>query len=53
MLRQTNVILDNSVWPIWWKLNFGETKIRPVHVSGVVSRLYIGFKFDGWGIICR
>src|ERR1700722_5931154 len=23
----------NPVWPIWWKLNHGETKIRPVHVS--------------------
>jgi len=21
------------VWPIWWKLNHGETQIRPVHVS--------------------
>ena len=20
------------VWPIWWKLNHGQTKIRPVHV---------------------
>ena len=22
-----------TVWPIWWKLNHGDTKIRPAHVG--------------------
>lgn len=26
-------------WPIWWKLNHGETKIRPVHVMDVAQAL--------------
>ena len=30
---------DLTVWPIWWKLNHGQTKIRPVHVGGVTSYL--------------
>jgi hypothetical protein len=30
ILAQT---IYNLVWPIWWLLNHGETKIRPVHVS--------------------
>lgn len=26
-------LLNNMAsWPIWWKLNWGETKIRPAHV---------------------
>ncbi|EIW80946.1 NAD(P)-binding protein [Coniophora puteana RWD-64-598 SS2] len=28
-----------SNWPIWWKLNHGETKIRPVHVMDVAQAL--------------
>lgn len=27
-----------TVWPIWWKLNHSETKMRPVHVRVVMSR---------------
>ncbi|KAF9220969.1 39kDa subunit of Ndufa9, NADH ubiquinone oxidoreductase [Gyrodon lividus] len=33
-------LLNNmAIWPIWWKLNFGETKIRPVHVMDVAQAL--------------
>ncbi|KAF9242580.1 39kDa subunit of Ndufa9, NADH ubiquinone oxidoreductase [Melanogaster broomeanus] len=28
-----------AIWPIWWKLNYGETKIRPVHVMDVAQAL--------------
>jgi len=28
-----------AVWPIWWKLNHGETKIRPAHVMDVAQAL--------------
>jgi NADH dehydrogenase (ubiquinone) 1 alpha subcomplex subunit 9 len=29
-----------KVWPIWWKLNHGETKIRPVHVCFAIPVLF-------------
>ncbi|KAA1469748.1 39kDa subunit of Ndufa9, NADH ubiquinone oxidoreductase [Dentipellis sp. KUC8613] len=33
-------LLNNmAIWPIWWKLNHGETKIRPVHVMDVAQAL--------------
>ncbi|KAG9315915.1 hypothetical protein JVU11DRAFT_3566 [Chiua virens] len=33
-------LLNNmAIWPIWWKLNYGETKIRPVHVMDVAQAL--------------
>lgn len=33
-------LLNNmAVWPIWWKLNHGQTKIRPVHVLDVAQGL--------------
>ncbi|EGN92135.1 39kDa subunit of Ndufa9, NADH ubiquinone oxidoreductase [Serpula lacrymans var. lacrymans S7.3] len=28
-----------AIWPIWWKLNYGETRIRPVHVMDVAQAL--------------
>jgi NADH dehydrogenase (ubiquinone) 1 alpha subcomplex subunit 9 len=30
-----------SAWPIWWKLNHGETKARPVHVRFHTSRVIL------------
>ncbi|KAI5120769.1 hypothetical protein M0805_004732 [Coniferiporia weirii] len=33
-------LLNNmTMWPIWWKLNYGQTKIRPVHVMDVAQAL--------------
>ncbi|KAF8443078.1 39kDa subunit of Ndufa9, NADH ubiquinone oxidoreductase [Boletus edulis BED1] len=33
-------LLNNmAFWPVWWKLNYGETKIRPVHVLDVAQVL--------------
>ena len=33
-------LLNNiAIWPIWWKLNQAETKIRPVHVFDVAQAL--------------
>ncbi|KAH8108706.1 NADH dehydrogenase [Phellopilus nigrolimitatus] len=33
-------LLNNmAMWPIWWKLNYGQTKIRPVHVMDVAQGL--------------
>jgi len=33
-------LLNNmAVWPIWWKLNEAQTKIRPVHVFDVAQAL--------------
>jgi len=33
-------LLNNmAIWPIWWKLNHGQTKIRPVHVMDVAQAL--------------
>jgi NADH dehydrogenase (ubiquinone) 1 alpha subcomplex subunit 9 len=29
------------VWPIWWKLNHGQTKARPVHVRFYTSRVIL------------
>jgi len=28
-----------AVWPIWWKLNHAQTKVRPVHVLDVAQAL--------------
>ncbi|THH20537.1 hypothetical protein EW146_g841 [Bondarzewia mesenterica] len=33
-------LLNNiAIWPIWWKLNYAQTKIRPVHVTDVAQAL--------------
>lgn len=33
-------LLNNiAVWPIWWKLNNADTKVRPVHVIDVAQAL--------------
>ncbi|KAH0831927.1 39kDa subunit of Ndufa9, NADH ubiquinone oxidoreductase [Lanmaoa asiatica] len=33
-------LLNNmAMWPIWWSLNYGEAKIRPVHVMDVAQAL--------------
>ncbi|CCM05932.1 uncharacterized protein FIBRA_08171 [Fibroporia radiculosa] len=33
-------LLNNmAIWPIWWKLNHMQTKIRPVHVMDVAQAL--------------
>jgi len=33
-------LLNNmAVWPIWWKLNEAQTKIRPVHVMDVAQAM--------------
>lgn len=29
---------SDLVWPMWWNLNQGQTKIRPVHVGSSPSR---------------
>ncbi|KAI6030547.1 39kDa subunit of Ndufa9, NADH ubiquinone oxidoreductase [Pisolithus orientalis] len=40
MFGYEDKLLNNmATWPIWWKLNFGETKIRPVHVIDVAQAL--------------
>jgi len=40
MFGYEDKLLNNiAVWPIWWKLNHGETKIRPVHVFDVAQAL--------------
>jgi NADH dehydrogenase (ubiquinone) 1 alpha subcomplex subunit 9 len=36
----SNKLLSNMIdWPIWWKLNGAETKIRPAHVMDVAQAL--------------
>ena len=40
MFGYEDKLLNNmAVWPIWWKLNHGQTKIRPVHVLDVAQAL--------------
>ncbi|KIJ64483.1 hypothetical protein HYDPIDRAFT_28424 [Hydnomerulius pinastri MD-312] len=40
MFGYEDKFLNNmAIWPIWWKLNHGETKIRPVHVMDVAQAL--------------
>lgn len=36
---EDKLLTNMAVWPIWWKLNQGETKIRPVHVLDVAQAL--------------
>lgn len=40
MFGYEDKLLNNmAFWPIWWKLNQAETKIRPVHVFDVAQAL--------------
>ncbi|TEB39924.1 NADH dehydrogenase [Coprinellus micaceus] len=36
---EDKLLTNIAIWPIWWKLNNGETKIRPVHVLDVAQAL--------------
>ncbi|GLB38449.1 putative rmlD substrate binding domain [Lyophyllum shimeji] len=36
---EDKLLTNMAVWPIWWKLNHGQTKIRPVHVLDVAQAL--------------
>ncbi|KAF9481191.1 NADH dehydrogenase [Pholiota conissans] len=36
---EDKLLTNIAVWPIWWQLNNGETKIRPVHVLDVAQAL--------------
>lgn len=36
---EDKLLTNIAVWPIWWKLNDAETKIRPVHVLDVAQAL--------------
>uniref|UniRef100_A0A8H7Y357 NAD-dependent epimerase/dehydratase domain-containing protein n=2 Tax=Psilocybe cubensis TaxID=181762 RepID=A0A8H7Y357_PSICU len=36
---EDKLLTNMAVWPIWWKLNHGQTKIRPVHVFDVAQAL--------------
>ncbi|TFK40608.1 hypothetical protein BDQ12DRAFT_679743 [Crucibulum laeve] len=36
---EDKLLMNMAVWPIYWKLNHGETKIRPVHVMDVAAAL--------------
>jgi len=40
MFGYEDKLLNNmAVWPIWWKLNYSQTKIRPVHVIDIAQAL--------------
>jgi len=40
MFGYEDKLLNNiAIWPIWWKLNQADTKIRPVHVFDVAQAL--------------
>ncbi|EIM85758.1 NADH dehydrogenase [Stereum hirsutum FP-91666 SS1] len=36
---EDRLLQNMAVWPIWWKLNHGRTRIRPVHVMDVAQAL--------------
>ncbi|KAF9468558.1 39kDa subunit of Ndufa9, NADH ubiquinone oxidoreductase [Collybia nuda] len=36
---EDKLLTNMAVWPIWWKLNHGQTKLRPVHVMDVAQAL--------------
>ncbi|KAJ3530080.1 hypothetical protein NMY22_g8722 [Coprinellus aureogranulatus] len=36
---EDKLLTNMAVWPVWWKLNNGETKTRPVHVLDVAQAL--------------
>ncbi|THH27028.1 hypothetical protein EUX98_g7157 [Antrodiella citrinella] len=37
--HEDKLLTNMAVWPIWWKLNNMETKVRPVHVMDVAQAL--------------
>ncbi|KAI0269920.1 NAD(P)-binding protein [Gloeopeniophorella convolvens] len=37
--HEDKLLTNMSVWPVWWKLNHGQTKTRPVHVMDVAQAL--------------
>lgn len=37
--HEDKLLTNMAVWPIWWWLNHGQTKIRPVHVMDVAQAL--------------
>ncbi|KAH9080222.1 NADH dehydrogenase [Lactarius deliciosus] len=37
--HEDKFLTNMSTWPIWWKLNHGQTKSRPVHVMDVAQAL--------------
>jgi NADH dehydrogenase (ubiquinone) 1 alpha subcomplex subunit 9 len=39
--RTSSLLINVLVWPIWWKLNHGETKIRPAHVISFLPRIFL------------
>ncbi|EAU86256.1 NADH dehydrogenase [Coprinopsis cinerea okayama7 len=36
---EDKLLTNMAIWPIWWKLNNAETKIRPAHVMDVAQAL--------------
>jgi NADH dehydrogenase (ubiquinone) 1 alpha subcomplex subunit 9 len=36
---EDKLLINMAIWPIWWKLNHAETKMRPVHVMDVAQAL--------------
>lgn len=36
---EDKLLTNMAVWPIWWKLNHSQTKIRPAHVMDVAQAL--------------
>ncbi|KAI9463793.1 39kDa subunit of Ndufa9, NADH ubiquinone oxidoreductase, partial [Russula earlei] len=37
--HEDRFLTNMAVWPIWWKLNDGQTKCRPIHVMDVAQAL--------------
>ncbi|KAI0287950.1 NAD(P)-binding protein [Russula brevipes] len=37
--HEDKFLTNMPLWPVWWKLNHGETKARPVHVMDVAQAL--------------
>ncbi|KAI0250957.1 NAD(P)-binding protein [Lactifluus subvellereus] len=37
--HEDKFLTNMPLWPIWWKLNHGQTKARPVHVMDVAQAL--------------
>lgn len=45
------ILTPRIVWPIWWKLNHMQTRVRPVHVSRLIILVTIPLTSTGHG--CR
>ncbi|KAF8490784.1 NAD(P)-binding protein [Russula emetica] len=37
--HEDKFLTNMPLWPVWWKLNYGQTKARPVHVLDVAQAL--------------